>query len=269
MQNENLRKSIPVISAIIVLTVVGIYIYRDTQASRVPEEAVSEREATTTPSVTENPEEGKDYTVELLPPETTTVQEPNLSRPIVFGSTVDAEVRTIISSNVTKIVSDLKTDGERVDLWMSLGMQYKIAGDYEGARMVWEYVGSRAPSDPVSFYNLGDLYANYLKNSALAEKNFKIAIKNNPKNVGSYRALHELYRYNYPANKDLADDILIEGLKVNPSAVDLMVVIAAYYKDTGNLVGARGYYDQAIVEAEKQGNTTLASLLKQDRASLQ
>ena len=54
--------------------------------------------------------------------------------------------------------------------WLVLGVYRKMIGDYESAKEVWEYASAIRPQNSVSFNNLGELYAYYLKDNAKAEK---------------------------------------------------------------------------------------------------
>jgi Tfp pilus assembly protein PilF len=55
--------------------------------------------------------------------------------------------------------------------------------------------------------------------------------------------------------------ILIEGIEANPSNTDLLVTLAAYYKDIEDNTNAKKYYEQARDEAQKLGNIQLVELL--------
>jgi tetratricopeptide (TPR) repeat protein len=77
--------------------------------------------------------------------------------------------------------------------WVTLGVARKEAGDYTGAAADWEYVSKLYPTNPVSFANLGDLYAQYLHEDAKAIASYKQALVNNPKGLYIYDVLYDLY----------------------------------------------------------------------------
>ena len=76
-----------------------------------------------------------------------------------------------------------------------MGVYRKIIGDYEDAREVWEYAGAIRPQNSVSFNNLGELYAYYLKDNKKAEENYAKAIENDPSAIYIYRNFFDFYRY--------------------------------------------------------------------------
>ena len=72
-----------------------------------------------------------------------------------------------------------------------------------------------------------------------------------------YANLYDLYRYSYKTNTTAAADILKQGIKENPQAVDLYIALGAYYKTQGKRTDARNYYEQALDLAINAGNTAL------------
>ena len=98
---------------------------------------------------------------------------------------------------------------------LALGLEKKGINDYEGARDAWERAGAVSPTNSVSFNNLGDLYAYYLKDNKKAEENFLTAIKNGPNQIYIYRSLYEFYRYVAKDNAK-AKVILQKGITANP-----------------------------------------------------
>ncbi|MEK7149078.1 MAG: hypothetical protein AAB796_01605, partial [Patescibacteria group bacterium] len=129
---------------------------------------------------------------------------------------------------IAQLESDLKKDGSNVDNWLTLAIYRKTIGDYIAARDIWDYLGNTNPKNFVTFANLGDLYANYLKDSAKAEENFKRAIANDPSHTYVYRNFSDFYRY---VKKDdvKAKAVLEQGVAANPrSSQDLEYVLNNY-----------------------------------------
>ena len=114
--------------------------------------------------------------------------------------------------------------------WLQLGLLKKNIGDYEGARDAWEYASIIRPINDISFANLGELYWRYLHLFLKSEANFKMAIKNNPHDPGTYASLSGLYFYSMTEKTDLADDILLQGLTANPNSIDISKALAALYE---------------------------------------
>lgn len=147
------------------------------------------------------------------------------------------DIKIFSEEQKSKLFSLIMTYAERVkkspndfDGWIQIGILKKTIGDFEGARDAWEYVGVIAPLNSISFSNLGELYWRYLHDYPKSEINFKTSIKNRPDDTSTYISLSGLYFYSYEEKKDLADDILFDGLKANPDDNNLMKALAALYE---------------------------------------
>src|SRR3989344_7326911 len=255
------RKTIlSVILLIIFLGGVGFYIYTDTKKRS------SNNSASNVPEKTTTSEGDPGYTIKQIPVENSapTAKIPNLNRAIIFRADISQEVREIVTKNITRLTTSLKEDSTQFGDWLELGVQYKIAGDYEGAKGAWEYAGFLGPETYIPWNNLGDLYVNYLKDYPKGEMYYRKSIEKKIDYIQGYRALYELYYFSYKEKWNLADDILLEGLSKNPKSTDLMILLAQYYKETGDTTNARTYYQKALTEAKAQGNTPLTDLLKQE-----
>ena len=117
-------------------------------------------------------------------------------------------------------------------------------------------------------FNVGDLEFHNFKNLVKAEENFLKAISNNASFEEGYRALYELYRYGYTSKKDQAPKILEQGITRNPHAINLMTLLASYYKDIGDKGKAIVYYNKALTEAQSLGNQQLINSFQQEIANL-
>lgn len=130
--------------------------------------------------------------------------------------------------------------------WIELGLLKKVIGDYEGARDAWEYAGAIRPENSLSFANLGELYGKYILDYPKAEANFRKSIQNKPNDTGTYMSLSDLYSYSYAQKKDLADDVLLEGLAANPGDTDLMRWLAALYEREKNYASALEWWKKVL-----------------------
>jgi len=196
-----------------------------------------------------------------------TVATPNLDR-LVITESVQGPLREQITSQLKEVSGSLKSNTDAFDNWILLGSYRKIAGDYEGARDAWEYASAISPLNYGSFSNLGDLYHYYLKEYPLAEKNLLISVKNNPENIAGYRDLYNLYTQSYKEKINEAPKILLSGLSKNPNNLDLLVLLAKHYAGAGDKVNAIKYYEIAITEAQKEGNTSLKQVLESELSDL-
>lgn len=145
----------------------------------------------------------------------TNIPAPNLDRKVNFPTANENTKEKIV-----EISEKLKIDRTNTPLWIDLGSLRKAIGDYEGAKLAWEYIAVVAPKNGLAFRNLGDLYGYYLGNPQKAEENFLKAIQNDPNQIEYYFKIVDFYREiaNDPAK---ARAILEKGIAANPSSSDL------------------------------------------------
>lgn len=141
---------------------------------------------------------------------------PNLNREIKITAEMDENAKQIATSKIKDLSTQLKKNSDNLENWLVLGVYRKIIGDYEGAKEAWEYASAIRPQNSVSFNNLGELYAYYLKDNKKAEENYANAIENDPSAIYIYRNLFDFYRY---IAKDTAKAraVLEKGITANPS----------------------------------------------------
>ncbi|MBI5816845.1 MAG: hypothetical protein HZB09_00250 [Candidatus Yonathbacteria bacterium] len=259
-----LNKNITIAVVFVLVVGLGVYVYQDIKKRGV------EAPQTPSPASSVGIQSTGDYTIKQIPIENpgSKVPTPNLNRALSFSGDLSTEAKKILTDNIKHLSDNLKKDSSQWNDWLELGIQRKVAGDYEGAREIWEYAAVLAPESYVPWNNLGDLYAHYLKDYSKAEQNFKKALILKPDYIGGYRALYELYRYSYKEKANLAPQILKDGLAKNPKSTDLMVLLAQYYKETGDKTQARSYYNKALNEFNKTGNTSMSALIQQELNNL-
>lgn len=134
----------------------------------------------------------------------------------------------------------------------SLGMIKKALYDFEGAKQVWEYANIKSPKNSLSFFNLGILYMDDLKDNQKAEENFLIVLKNSKGEKGNeqyYRIIVGFYAYYYPEKKAQIEKILLDALKLEnyKDNVNILALLAAYYQDEGQKEKALEYWERALV----------------------
>lgn len=146
---------------------------------------------------------------------------PSLNRAVVFAAGIDESVVKAIQTKVAELQTELKKDSSKVAYWIDLGTYHKVAGDFSGAKIYWDYAGKRAPTDFISFGNLGNMYAYQLKDMVNAEKYYNQAIKNAPSQVYLYFQLAEAFR---DVSKDTAKAraVIDRGLVANPNNAELL-----------------------------------------------
>ena len=158
-----------------------------------------------------------DYKVELEG-----AQPPALG-PITITADLSAEAKTILRQRIDSKYASFVDEPTRVDVWLLLGTNRKIGGDFKGAIEAWEYVATVAPQAMVATArgNLGDLYMYFLKDYAKAKTNLTAAIQANPAIIEPYRALFYLEK-DINKNPAAARAVVELGLKNNPGNADLL-----------------------------------------------
>lgn len=151
------------------------------------------------------------------------IPAPSLNRVIVFAPSIDPAVKEVIQSKVTEIQTELKKDSLKIEYWIDLGTYHKVAGDFSGAKIYWDYAGKISPTNFVSFGNLGNMYAYQLKDMVQAEKYYNQAIKNAPTQIYLYFQLAEAFR---DVSKDItkARAVIDRGLLANPNNAELLTL---------------------------------------------
>ncbi|MEK7109544.1 MAG: tetratricopeptide repeat protein [Patescibacteria group bacterium] len=104
---------------------------------------------------------------------------------LAFAAGTSADLQAALQSQYKTLAVQLKTAPTRVDLWLQLGIIYKIAGQYPAAVTAWTYVAhsGSSPSNYVAYGNLGDLYLNFTREYQKAEASYRGALKLQPSNA--------------------------------------------------------------------------------------
>ncbi len=209
--------------AVLVLLGGGIYMYfhRASNNSSTPLTASTTTQTLPDGTVITGLPPGATVT-EVSEEQSTAPKAPDYTKPIIFSPSLDANLSATIRVQFEEVKSMLAKKPTDFDAWIRLGTLHKLAGDYQGAAVYWEYVSKLYPKNVVTFSNLGDLYMNFLKEYPKAELNYKTVIKLKPDYIDSYRNLYSLYRYLYKTNTSAAADILTEGLTNNPNNAELL-----------------------------------------------
>lgn len=155
--------------------------------------------------------------------ETVTIDPPSLDREVSITADLPEDAAAMVRTTIESLKQQLTAEPTRIDLWLKLGVYYKLAGDYEGAIEAWDYVaaGGQSSISYIGYANQGDLYMNFIKDYAKAETNYKAAISINPRIVEYYRNLFFLYR-DIRGNPGAAAAIVEQGLAANPDHPDLL-----------------------------------------------
>ncbi|MBT4894705.1 hypothetical protein HON59_01400 [bacterium] len=252
----------------------GFYIYNDIYSKSVQEVVQNEEIQLEDGLILE---EGSQGGITIAPIEnkknTISTPVPDLNQPIIFGDNVSDREKELATEKINKLTKELKKDSSFFSNWIELGLYRKSIGDYAGARDAWKYANVLQPLNFLPYNNLGDLYHFYLKDYPKSEENFQKAIEHSVENTGVYIGLHELYKYSYKQDTTSVVDILLEGIETVENDIDLLITLASYYKERGNIakgdmVNAKKYYEQAREKAQKLGNTQLIEAITQEISNL-
>ena len=211
----------------------------------------------------------KGYTITTVPVQHTTVKAPDFNAPVACPSDMPADECSKIKTHDAAVVALLQQNQNNAAAWTDFGSIRKQLGDYNGAIAAWNYVAALAPQIAVPYYNLGDLYLNFVKDYPKAEKNYLLAAKYAPTDTSIYMNLLTLYTTTtYHPTATAAEDILKKGIAANPKATDLQVALARYYKSAGRSADAKAEYEIAAKNADQQGLTDLAAGIRQEEATI-
>jgi tetratricopeptide (TPR) repeat protein len=195
------------------------------------------------------------------------VAMPDLDR-LVFGEGVSAEDRERLSAEIGRISSSLRDDPTNYASWLDLASYRKLAGDFSGAEEIWLYTAATWPNDRAAYENLGDLYHLYIRDYPRAERFYRAALERDRTYPALYLKLHELYTLSWEEKKNLADDVLLEGLEKLPGHVGLLFTLAEFYAKEGESEKAREYYSEVRTLAANAGDSETVERVDEAVAAL-
>ena len=257
-------KLLRLIVLVIILAIPSYLIYKDYSSSGdIPtvETSIEEVVENGTGAISEKGGIGKKSEIKIIPvPSERFVVKgpvPDLNKAWSVPSDYSVDAKRILDIRVSKLNEELKTDYNHYDKWIDLGILRKMVGDYNEAINIWEFAARNWPDSFVAYHNLGDVYAFYLKDYDRAEKNMLKVIEIDPNYALEYRALHSFYKMSGVNLSAKAEDILIQGLDKNPKSVDLIMLLATHYKEGGDRIKAKKYYEMALIQVGQFGDAAL------------
>src|SRR3989344_4526176 len=152
-----------------------------------------------------------------------------VSRPVSVKIQISDSSRKNTLAKLDELIKLIKDNYDYVNAWYDLGAYRMVIGDYDGAVDAYKFVALIKPGDYVGYANLGDIYANYLKNYSLAEENFLKAVKNNPAYVSGYADLAGLYEKYFDDGLQKAENLFLSGIRLNADNLYLKIKLAEFY----------------------------------------
>jgi len=134
------------------------------------------------------------------------------------------------------------------DLWLDLGGVHKLIGNYELAEKTWLYACQIRPKNSPAFANLGDLYANFIKDIQRSEQAYLVAIENSEGefvNTVYSRSLFELYFY-YFEDYQRTEEFLFERLEKYPDEAEIYKLLSFFYSRSNQIDKAIEAYEKLI-----------------------
>ncbi len=180
--------------------------------------AVSEKDKN--PIVVEDGSQlGENIQVEKITP-------PSLDQKLVYPATMPLEIRKDTETKIKALIAELKTNPQAPAVWNELGLYYKLLGNNEASREVWEYAIALLPTYSSPYSNLAELYiTTELKNNAKAEENLLLAIKYDVTVTDYYFDAYNFY-VNVVKDRAKAKAILQAGVKALPKDESLKETLA-------------------------------------------
>ncbi len=163
-----------------------------------------------------------------------------------------------------KLIGD---DRNNIDAWIGLAIIKKSVENYAGARDVLEYTKHLAPNNPTIYYDLGDLYASFLRDNKSAELNFVKAVQLDSYEEFTYLGLADFYRDFYPEKSAEIPKVLLSGLDHIKNNPNLALELASYYRSVGDKADAITYFELVLQNPEITG--TQQALIQDEIKKLQ
>ena len=152
-------------------------------------------------------------------------------------------------TELAELSAKLAANPNQPALWMRVAYVKHFYGDEIGTRDAYEYLNIIFPADPIPFYNLGLLYAYYLKEPAKAVPKYEAALRLNPRDPTFYIGLADFYR-EVMGDLGKAEATLRRGLEVLPDDINLAVALAILSEQAGNISQAISFYERVLNSTE-------------------
>lgn len=261
-------KSVSILVIILLAILAGYFIYRDYSKTKDSQSVLTSgaqsTEQTDTGGVVYETGESSSNLSESVKK----IPQPDISGAYIVPARYPEFYRTAMETKIDLALGAIEKDKFDFAEWGNLAIYLKNI-DYVGKTAeIWEYLSKVSPGNPIYLSNLGDLYHLYLKDFPKSEARWLEAIKSDATKPQYYLGLFDLYRYSYKTNTTAAVDIIKQGLAKIPDEINLLTNLAGYYKEKGDMLNAKYYYQNALVQAQKNQNQPLIDAITRDLNSL-
>ncbi len=148
---------------------------------------------------------------------------PWYDRPVTYPATMPQSIRSDLANKIAASITAINQNSNDFNDYYDLGIDYKALGDYEGARLLWEYGAKIRPDDFLPRLALGGLYGYFLRDQLKAEFYYKDAIAKDPKQPFSYFQFASYY-LDIIQDKTKALAVVNQGLAAIPGNTDLLAL---------------------------------------------
>lgn len=226
-------KNIVIIAGILIaLSLAGFFIYKDFKSSKENKnnENVSEEQNISGGILEENSDDDnsseaeqiqEDITDSVLETNIQKIKIPDLSKDPVVKADLPENIKKKTIEEIEALTNSLKKNYDSPTQWIQLGLLKKLLGDFEGAKIAWEFAAEIRPKDSISRHNLGNLYWQNFRDFRKAEENYLESLELNKQDISAYIDVSNIYYYDLK-NISKAKEILMKGLKANPENQELL-----------------------------------------------
>ena len=258
----NKIRLIIIIAGVVIVSAAGFFTYHQFKNSVSKTEVASQFNTAST-TLNESATSSHSIVIAKIPPYTgrpvaELIIDPNLEKQYTPVMLAD------LKKNLQTLVSEIHNNSYNPDLWRDLGILKSSINDYVGARDAFLYWHILSPGNSIPLNDLADLYAYHFNDKAKAEYYWKEALKLDH-DPNYYTQLADLYKYFYKDN-DKVIATITEGLKNNPSDLNLMLYLGAFYRDIGNAKLALTYYERVY---QKQPRPDIKEEIDRLKAQIQ
>ncbi len=169
------------------------------------------------------------------------------------NSTLDEKNLNVFLEKLNRNYDFLRQDSgfDPYDLWVDIGNTKLGLNDYNGAIEAWEQAISLNELNPLAYANLANLYKDFVKDYAQAEKYYDLAISKD--NIGyfpDYQSFAELHIHYLPENSGKVEAIMLSGAEVaqGNNKIPFYYYLYDYFKEKDK--SKVDYYRQQILTVD-------------------
>ena len=192
---------------------------------------------------------------------------PNLDK-IIINANIPDDKKQEYTGRMKDIVHAIRKGESLYEQLIELASYRKLVEDYAGAEEIWLDMTKRYPTSRQAYDNLGNLYHFYVKDYPKAEVMMKKSIEIENVYAPSYVNLFELYTLSYTEKKQLAEQVLLDGLKNTDNHITLEVALAQFYAEQGRTEDARIYFEKVLAFGKRMKDVRLEEIANEGLTKL-